>query len=265
MGKCQTSAFALALLLFSLFPSSSAQPCQCKELWSEEGDELTENPKCHDQEGCEARACDGDRRPWCQVENPGCDEESKADGGGWAYCSPIKHERPQCVCEDQWSLEGKELEQDPKCTNQHGCEAHACDGDSRPWCLVSNPGCWEEEEDDGGEWMYCTPHVRSVDHGHFEANDVHRVGKPQGRTSKVSPHKGIHDREWYVDGLWGAKHGTVQDGEITEQPQHANDIHQPKMGNGGEENATSTEQKMLNTRGAAAAMQVRSKLRSHRR
>ena len=34
---------------------------------------------------CEPTTCDGDTAPWCNIKNPGCDDE--VDGGGWAYCT----------------------------------------------------------------------------------------------------------------------------------------------------------------------------------
>ena len=37
------------------------------------------------QNGCEPTTCDGDTAPWCNIKNPGCDDE--VDGGGWAYCT----------------------------------------------------------------------------------------------------------------------------------------------------------------------------------
>merc|ERR1719375_53040 len=41
--------------------------------------------------------------------------------------------------------------------NQEGCPDPACDGSHDLWCIVSNPGCAQEETEYGGEWMFCTP------------------------------------------------------------------------------------------------------------
>jgi hypothetical protein len=59
-------------------------PCRCKPLWSEPGD----SAKCVNIVGCPAESCDGGAKPWCAIENPGCDEEETTDGGGWAFCVP---------------------------------------------------------------------------------------------------------------------------------------------------------------------------------
>ena len=55
--------------------------CICKEQWS-----IDDYENCGvTQNGCEPTACDGDTAPWCNIKNPGCDDE--VDGGGWAYCT----------------------------------------------------------------------------------------------------------------------------------------------------------------------------------
>ena len=57
--------------------------CICKEQWS-----IDDYENCGvTQNGCEPTACDGDTAPWCNIKNPGCDDE--VDGEGWAYCDPI--------------------------------------------------------------------------------------------------------------------------------------------------------------------------------
>ena len=61
--------------------SARNTPCICEEQWSRTGYEncgVTQN-------GCEPTTCDGDTAPWCNIKNPGCDDE--VDGGGWAYCT----------------------------------------------------------------------------------------------------------------------------------------------------------------------------------
>ena len=56
--------------------------CICKEQWS-----IDDYENCGvTQNGCEPTACDGDTAPWCNIKNPGCDEEES--GQGWAYCTP---------------------------------------------------------------------------------------------------------------------------------------------------------------------------------
>lgn len=126
-----------------------------------------------------------------------------------------------CKCKELWSEVGADLQAHPKCFDQHGCEALACDGDTRPWCHVSNPGCEQEEKEDGGEWAYCIPLKLSDGKPFGYTDDVRAIPKPDGHTSQVSPHQGAHDREWYAETRWKMGPYPVQDGVITEKPEHA--------------------------------------------
>eukprot|EP00931_Biecheleriopsis_adriatica_P108492 TRINITY_DN8281_c0_g1_i2.p1 TRINITY_DN8281_c0_g1~~TRINITY_DN8281_c0_g1_i2.p1 ORF type:complete len:704 (+),score=110.03 TRINITY_DN8281_c0_g1_i2:87-2198(+) len=56
------------------------QPCVCKSTW-----DFSQFPGCTHQKGCPLHSCWGPR-PWCEINNPGCDEERS--GEGWAYCTP---------------------------------------------------------------------------------------------------------------------------------------------------------------------------------
>ena len=68
--------------------SEEANPCRCKQEWSE----VEYDAACADQSGCSDPACAGGS-PWCHIENPGCDEEewSSSSYEGWAYCTPAMH------------------------------------------------------------------------------------------------------------------------------------------------------------------------------
>jgi len=77
---------------------------------------------------------------------------------------------PACKCADNWySFESG-------CENQSGCPAQPCDGWGRRWCIVENPGCLEEELEDGGQWAYCAP---TNDNG-YERLAGNHVCKPEG-------------------------------------------------------------------------------------
>ena len=62
-----------------------------------------------------------------------------------------------CVCENSWTSD----EDGGTCgETQNGCPALVCDGEEaydRPWCIIVEPGCDEEEQDEGGGWAYCEP------------------------------------------------------------------------------------------------------------
>ena len=72
---------------------STSNPCICEEQWDFSGHDA----RCVAQSGCpDSRSathlaphvCDGDK-PWCSIENPGCDDEESGQDGpeGWAYCT----------------------------------------------------------------------------------------------------------------------------------------------------------------------------------
>ena len=53
-----------------------------------------------------------------------------------------------CVCEDTWTSP----EDGANCTNpQNGCAFPTCDGDPRPWCIVTHFRC----DEDIDLWTYC--------------------------------------------------------------------------------------------------------------
>lgn len=83
-------------------------------------------------------------------------------------------------------------------------------------------------------------------------NEVHSIAKPHGHTSQVSPHRGAHDREWYVEARWKTGPYPVQDGVITEKPQHVPaPVKQP------EERTTRQAGRMLRNKGHQPAAEGR--------
>lgn len=52
-------------------------------------------------------------------------------------------------------------------------------------------------------------------------DDVERLPSPYGHTSQIHPYNANRDREWYTEYRWKKGPYPVQDGEITDKPQHA--------------------------------------------
>ena len=77
------------------------------------------------------------------------------------FAAPFFNVSNPCICQDVWEVENG----DGSCgQTQNGCPATACDGDSRSWCILTNPGCDEQEDDytlynydeaDEIGWAYC--------------------------------------------------------------------------------------------------------------
>jgi hypothetical protein len=57
----------------------------------------------------------------------------------------------ECVCQEQWGG----LAHAPNCEAQKGCPQVPCDNKTKPWCVVSNPGC-RTAQGEAGSWAYCT-------------------------------------------------------------------------------------------------------------
>jgi hypothetical protein len=61
---------------------------------------------------------------------------------------------PPCTCKEAWTdpLRGCDM-------IQKGCPAISCGATARPWCMVENPGCLEDE---GLGWFYCGSNVEAL-------------------------------------------------------------------------------------------------------
>jgi len=88
------------------------------------------------------------------------DSEAMCCGCGGGKQTEAAYDK--CSCQKEWSWGAYHS----SCAStQHGCEHSSCDGDA-PWCLVSNPGCMQEQS---SGWAYCRPpSCTDTDNGNYD-------------------------------------------------------------------------------------------------